>query len=361
MVEFTEILKCPNSEESLHYISDQIEVNSYLGEWDLPFFRAFGVSAGFINESRSWFYPIVDQIILLHPYYGIPQYNSDHSLFKDTFDKRRVFDYYNNIGYISYNDHSIYADSSKWLDYRQVSKDYIESSLSRARQYLPDKGQYLLDAGSGPIGLQQYLDLSKGYTCRICCDISFSALQQAQRNLTGPGLFICCDILNTPIIDNICDAVISQHVIYHIPRKQQKRAIEELYRITKPGGTTAIVYSFFYHSILMDATLFPVQLYRIIRHFLGKLFVKLIDSKPRLYFYSHGRKFFKNFYFSEHLKIYTWRSLNSYFLRLYIHEAFMGKRILNFFKSLEERYPEFMGTIGEYPIIVIDKPVSNAV
>ncbi|MBK8506137.1 MAG: class I SAM-dependent methyltransferase [Saprospiraceae bacterium] len=94
--------------------------------------------------------------------------------------------------------------------------------MSKASNFIDKEGYYFPDAGSGPIGLRQYLDLSIGYFCRICCDISFVALQQAQRNLNGNGLFICCDITNTPIKDDICDAVISQHVIYHIPKKQQK-------------------------------------------------------------------------------------------------------------------------------------------
>lgn len=355
MNNIAQILKCPYTEEGLLYINDASKINAFLQGWKFPILNDFKVEEGFVNKSNSWFFPIINNIILLYTRYGIPLSENGNVDVQLSFDKERVFNYYKDIDYIQYNDLSIYSDSGKWVDYRPVAKDYIENSLSKARKFIPAQGEYLLDAGSGPIGLKQYLDLSIGYECRICCDISFAALQQAQINLKTKGLFICCDVTNLPIKSNICDAVVSQHVIYHIPKSQQKRAIEEFYRVAKPGHRVVVVYSYFYHSALMNITIFPIQLYRILRHFGGKIFVRFSDKKPRLYFYAHGRRFFRNLSFSKNMKIYSWRSLNIYFLRTFVHKGFGGKQILTFFKKLEDKYPEFMGRIGEYPIIVITK------
>jgi len=48
-------------------------------------------------------------------------------------------------------------------------------------------------------------------------------------------------------------------------------------------------------------------------------------------------------------------STNKFFLNLYIHEKLGGKKILNWLKKSEDKYPKFWGRLGEYPIIVIKK------
>jgi len=62
-------------------------------------------------------------------------------------------------------------------------KEYIHKCHLRVNRYLNNQGRYLLDAGSGPIQYPEYLTYSEGYEVRICVDISFLALQEAQTNL----------------------------------------------------------------------------------------------------------------------------------------------------------------------------------
>jgi hypothetical protein len=129
-----------------------------------------------------------------------------------------------------------------------------------------------------------------------------------------------------------------------------------MYRVTKPGSKAIIVYSFFHHSWLMNLTLLPVQLYRIFRHLAGKTYVRLTNGKPRLYFYPHSRRWFKTrFTFSKQIEIYSWRSVNKYFLDIYIHQSLGGKAILNWLSKMENKYPKFWGAVGEYASIVIRK------
>ncbi len=213
--------------------------------------------------------------------------------------KSRVFNYYNEINYLTLNGLKIYEDSAKWVDFRDVTSDYIRNSFTRAGKHLNPKGKYLLDIASGPIGLKEYIDLSENFDIRICADISVNALIQARYNYNKrPGIFICADITDIPLQDNICDSVLCQHTLYHIPGREQEKAVKEMYRVTRPGSPVVIVYSLFYHSWFMNISLFPVQLYRIARHLAGKLFVRLFKSKPRLYFYPHSLRWFrKNFSF----------------------------------------------------------------
>ncbi|NJO90915.1 MAG: class I SAM-dependent methyltransferase, partial [Chloroflexia bacterium] len=170
------------------------------------------------------------------------------------------------------------------------------------------------------------------------------------------GVFICGDVTNLPLKENVCDSVLCQHLLYHIPKNEQKIAVEEMYRVAKTGSNIAIVYSLFFRSWFMNIALFPIQLYRIARHFAGKVFVRLVNGKSRLYFYPHSIGWFKrNFSFSNKMEFYCWRSANKYFLKLYIHEKFGGREILKWLRKSEDKFPKFWGRVGEYPVIVIKK------
>ena len=219
-----------------------------------------------------------------------------------------------------------------------------------------DKSKYYLDIASGTIGFQEYLDLSSEFEVRICVDISFNALVEAKLNMKEKkGIYICGDITNIPLQSNVCDAVLSQHTLYHIPKNEQKTAVEEMYRVAKEGSTIAIVYNWFFYAVLMDIFLFPFQIYRVARHYAGKAYVRLFKSKPRLYFYCHPQWWFNQFPFKDKIEIYCWRSTNKSFIDFYIHDGLFGKQILNFIQRMEDKYPKALGVLGDYPIIVIKK------
>jgi ubiquinone/menaquinone biosynthesis C-methylase UbiE len=245
------------------------------------------------------------------------------------------------------------------VDYREISSAYIKNSFTKASQFYPTHVEYILDIASGPIGLPEYISLSDGYDYRVCVDISINALIQAKININKAGkkgIFICGDITNIPIQDNSVDTVLSQHTLYHIPKNDQKTAVEEMYRVAKPESKIVIIYSLFYHSWFMNLSLNLVQVYRILRHLAGKIYVRLVKSKPRLYFYPHSPRWFrKSFTFSKDIEFYCWRSTNKYFLNLYIHKWLFGKKILDKLARIENKHSKFMSTFGEYPAIVITK------
>ncbi len=350
------ILQCPISKENLKPLSKE-EVIEIIRKYDSNFLKIDNITEGFVNEGRSYFYPVFKDILLLLPVYALFIGHGEDKRGKMAFDKERVFKYYNEINYDTKNSLKIFEDSPKWVDFRGVSSDYVRNSFTKAKKYLNPKGKYLLDIASGPIGLKEYVDLSENFEIRICADISVNALIQAKYNYSHKnGIYICADITNIPLKENICDSVLCQHTLYHIPKNEQKTAAEEMYRVTKPDCNIAIVYSLFYHSWFMNISLFPIQLYRIARHFAGKAYVRFFNSKPRLYFYPHSLGWFKrSFAFSNKIEFYCWRSTNKYFLNLYIHKWFFGEKLLEKLKKSEDRHPKFWGKFGEYPVIKIRK------
>ena len=350
------ILQCPLTKERLRLLSKE-EARDIVMKYDVRFLNLDSITNGFVNETQSYFFPVFADIILLLPVYAIFIGKGEDKRGKMAFDKERVFMYYNTIHYNTKNSLKIYEDSPKWVDFREVSSEYIRYSFTKVKKYISPAGKYMLDIASGPIGLKEYVDLSENYDIRICADISLNALLQAKYNYShSQGIFICCDITNIPLRENVCDTVICQHTLYHIPKNEQKTAVNELYRVAKSGAKIAIVYSLFYHSWFMNITLLPIQLYRIARHFTGKAYLKIFNSKPRLYFYTHSIRWFKrNFDFSKNMEIYCWRSTNKYFMNVYIHKWLGGKSLLKQLRKSEDKYPKFWGRFGEYPIIVIKK------
>jgi ubiquinone/menaquinone biosynthesis C-methylase UbiE/uncharacterized protein YbaR (Trm112 family) len=350
------ILQCPITKEGLILLPKE-ELSSIISKYlnfKLPFEN---IEEAFVNESKTYFYPVFDNILLLLPIYALHIGQGEDIRGKMAFDKERVFKYYNDISYDTKNSLKIYQDSPKWVDFREVSSDYIRNSFKKAKKYLNPDGKYMLDIASGPIGLKEYVDLSEQYEVRICADISINALIQAKYNYKHKeGIFICADITNIPLKENVCDAVLCQHTLYHIPKNEQKTAVNEMYRVAKPGTRIAIVYSLFYHSWFMNISLFPLQFYRILRHFAGKVYVKFFNSKPRLYFYPHSIGWFKrNFKFNNKIEFFCWRSTNKYFLNLYIHKWLGGRNLLEWLRESEDKHPKFWSKFGEYPVIVIKK------
>jgi len=357
-MEFIENLRCQITKNELILIgSEEFEKLSIPAE-----FKSFGeLTHGLIDNSNQYFYPILNDIIILHEQFAIyTGINTDgrHSL---SFDKKRVFDYYNEVNYIVKDSFKIYADSGNWVDYREVSSHYMKNSFSKASRFYPSKGKYLLDIASGPIGFPEYIALSDGYEYRICVDISINALVEAKANLENAGqkgIFICADIMNIPFRDNVCDVVLCQHTLYHIPKKEQKTAVNEMYRVAKNNSKIVIIYCWFYNSWMMNLSLNFVQIYRVVRHYAGKLYVRFFNTSPKLYFFAHSSKWFKkSFIFSKDIEFYSWRSTNKFFMDIFIHDWLGGKWILNKIGRFEDKHSKFMSTFGEYAAIVITKKV----
>lgn len=355
-MDFLPNLRCPVTKNGLDIINKDAFKSYHIPE---QFGSFSNLDKGLLDKSRQYFYPIFNDIIILHQQYALFVGRGTDQRSHLSFDKKRVFDYYNQINYQTKDYFNIYQDSSKWVDYREVSGKYLRTSFARASRFYPASGKYLLDIASGPIGLPEYMFLSDGYDFRVCIDVSINALLQAKQNIEKAGkqgIYICGDITNIPLRDNAVDTVLSQHTLYHIPRNDQKTAVNELYRVASPGSKVVIIYSWFYHSWFMNLSLNLVQLYRIARHLAGKLYVKFFPSRPRLYYYAHSPRWFrKSFHFGKDIEFFCWRSTNKYFMKIFIHRKFFGRKILDKLIAVENEHSKFMSTFGEYAAIVITK------
>jgi ubiquinone/menaquinone biosynthesis C-methylase UbiE len=266
--------------------------------------------------------------------------------------------FYDEIGWES--DGNDFVDAKLYEDVRSVSSEYRRNCHKRINEHIAYGGKYLVDVASGPIQYPEYVEYSNNYEYRICVDFSLSALKQAKSKLGDKGIYVLGDITNMPFKDNSVDAAISLHTIYHVPKEEQVKAMNEVNRIIKPEKTGVIVYSWGQNSKLMNWFFFPKKVARYFKIFAIRTLnlwknthIKEHTSRG-LYFYSiHHKKLLPQLNFKYEIK--SWRSVSSPFLRLYIHKFLFGKQLLKYLFRLENKYSNKMGLIGQYPLFILRK------
>ncbi len=162
--------------------------------------------------------------------------------------KQQVREFYDRIGWSQVSE-GLYQNA-RYEDLRPVSRRYIHDCHLRVNRHLAPQGDYLLDAGSGPVQWPEYLTYSQGYRFRVCADISITALREARARLGSHGLYVVADIANLPFRPDAFDGIVSMHAIHHLPLPEHKRAYLELDRVLKPARL-AVVINGWHNPLLM--------------------------------------------------------------------------------------------------------------
>ncbi|MCH7726066.1 MAG: class I SAM-dependent methyltransferase [Planctomycetes bacterium] len=280
-------------------------------------------------------------------------------------DKRAVQDFYDQVGWNKGNSGD-FVDAELWEDRRDVAHKYIQKCHMRVSRAIKPAGKYLLDVASGPIQYPEYMSYSNDYKARVCVDISFVALKEAQRKLGAHGIYILGDITNLPMQDGAVDGAVSLHTIYHVPADEQEKAFREIFRVLKPGCTAAVVYC--WKSRLIKALRVPARLaslpFRMIRK-LGRATSRKRsnlddkrDERPqkRLYYHAHRYSWLADREWEFPLELRVWRSIDVPLMRAYIHRWLFGRVLLAMLYRMEEWMPRLCGRLGAYPLIVMYKP-----
>ena len=371
------ILRCPITKQGLRLLEPQevTPLNNRIAKGELVHTDGTPVKAsleaGFISKDGRFVYPVLEGIILLLENLAIPVASQKEAAQVSLRAEKKVLqDFYDSIGWKKEGQETAsFVDALKWEDLRPVASEYIHNCHLRVNRYIKSQGHYLLDAGSGPIQYPEYLSYSNGYDFRICVDISFLALKEAQKYLGDKGIYILGDVTNIPLQDSVVDGAVSLHVIYHVPEDEQVSAFRELHRVLKPGSSAAVVYSW-PNSKMLKWMLLPRRIKRDVRRWIQrlKLPVKKIlrwenrrkavtpVSVPETpYHYAHDQAYFEKNLKGMEFEIAVWRSVGVPFLRMYIHPYLFGVAILRGIYRKEESNPTLYGRIGQYPLIVIRK------
>ena len=168
------------------------------------------------------------------------------------------------------------------------------------------KDKKIAECGSGTGMISKKLAESGAYVTLI--DISREAILLSKRNLKNckSAKFIRSSILDIPIKDNAFDIVWNAGVIEHFKSKQQKKAIKEMLRITKPNGLVVLfnpsVYGKYYLKMKRKAELNKTwkagyeRPFKTLSNVVDKVFSLSEYSRGYWAQYHYGKYYFKNNY-----------------------------------------------------------------
>jgi len=374
-----EILRCPVTKLGLKTMTDEQlnQMNRRILGQELRHLDGTRVqrplTLAFVSEDGRFAYAMEDGIILLLSAFAIALRSEEPvPAYHLREEKAVVQNWYNEYGWTT-GEGGACLDSLSFGDYRPVTQEYGHKTHLRPLRYLPRKGKYILDVASGAVPQPEYLNFSDGFEKRICIDFSFLALQQARKKLGDKGIYVLGDITNLPLQNDVCDAVISFHTLYHIPADEQSTAFQELYRVLKPAGTALVIYSWGEHSLLMrlaEIPLHPAILGTVQR--LKRVFDRKSETSssaaaplpPRpargLYFHAHTYTWLKHElgkYFE--FDVVCWRIMHQKFLAYYIRPRLFGRLFLKLIYGCESAFPHLMGRWGQFPLFVINKPAQK--
>lgn len=283
--------------------------------------------------------------------------------------KQKVREFYDQVGWQRVGE-DIYQNAH-YEDLRPVSSEYIHRCHLRVARHLSSEGQYLLDAGSGPIQYPEYLEYSRGYRYRVCADISTTALQEARNRIGEHGLFVVTDVANLPFKPEAFDGFVSLHTIHHLPEDEHLQAYDELYRVLKSDNSGVIVNGWPSSRLMSWFNPFFKWINRG-RNLKNRLLAS--NTSERKFQPGKAKKgaandSAKGTFTNRHdvawvktvvgghmaVEILVWRSVSVKFLRNMIQPVLGGRLWLRLLFWLEERYPHYFGENGQYPLIVIRK------
>lgn len=284
--------------------------------------------------------------------------------------KQQVSAFYNQIGWKMQNDG--FYQNARYEDLRPVAHEYIHRCHMRVKRFLRPSGDYLLDAGSGPVQYPEYLTYSQEYHYRVCLDISIIALEEARHRLGEKGLYVVADVANLPFSSDTFDGLVSLHTLHHIPPEQHAQAYAGFDRVLKPGASGVVVNAWT-SPALMKRWSWMVNLMDRVTGLWGKISgkstAKKVELKSQLEKKEQPTGTYTQHLTPEGLKtqlngvvdyeIRVWRSVSVRFLRAVIQPWLAGKLWLRLLYNNEERAPRYFGENGQYPMVIIHKKETN--
>lgn len=264
--------------------------------------------------------------------------------------------FYDEVGW-SKQATGLYNDTAKFVDTRAVSIKISRDGMLRLKKYFRRGGEFLLDAGCGPIPHDDLLDYGEGFQKRVCVDLSMAALDEARHKLGARGIYLQGDLSNLPVATDSVDAAMCYHVIYQLPPELQAKAFREIWRVLKPGGIAVVVYWWPGAKLAWRAK-------RLARILLGperdaapaegqgsdaSTSIAKPDHNPLSLDWFESQPWPFRYDFD------TYRIVDNVFLRNWIPDNWKGAAFLEALMLFQNLRPRYCGRNGEMPAIIIRK------
>jgi len=267
-------------------------------------------------------------------------------------EEQKVRDFYDHYGWVGTA--GVSGEDTLFRDFSPPYYPYHERVNVRTMECFADLRGRLLIAGGGDLP-ETHVTIARRFDETTCLDISRVAIDIARNKLEQRGEFIVGSILDIPKPADHFEAVYCAHVIYHIDRDHQERAVRELIRVTRPGGRMVVIYA------NPDSVPGRIALVK------GRLpLIRNLKrakphgrpgpvSLPPLYYFAHPLSWWSRFDDACEVKIKPWDVMGNTqeeVILLNDRMASVGYRLCAW---LESRYPDSAARWWSYPLIVLTK------
>jgi len=217
-------------------------------------------------------------------------------------------------------------------------------------------GGRLLMAGGGDLP-ESHVAIAKQFSETTFLDISQKALEVAKRKFNQKSEYVNGSILEIQKSEDFFDAAYCAHVIYHIDRELQEKAVREVIRVTRPGGLIVIIYrnpgSLPTRLMHIRSTAKILGLERLVQR--SKRNKSATRKRSPLYFFAHPLNWWTRFDNECDVELIPWDVMGNgeeKGILMYNAIARLGYRFCSWF---ENKYPNKAVQWWSYPVIVLTK------
>jgi ubiquinone/menaquinone biosynthesis C-methylase UbiE len=270
-------------------------------------------------------------------------------------EKSVVKKYYETFGWQK-TTRGLYKDDLLFSGQRKSEIFFAHLNLSILRRHFKHKGVFFLDVGCGAAPSTV---LAQGFNYHVCTDFSKAGLMETKRKVVN-GMFLMADLNHLPFRAFVFDGAVAMHILYHLPRDCQAKAIDELARITAKGGKCFIAYSNL-EGFSRLLSFLPQKLTRLAR---CARRLKLKNEEPRalhtsdkppLYAYYFSLEYFKNRPSSGYRLRFGTAHLLGGASRSIVPNGIAGYLVLSFVLFIERFFSGPVAKYSVHPAIVVEK------
>jgi SAM-dependent methyltransferase len=258
----------------------------------------------------------------------------------DTSTEDSVSSYYDKVGWKSDGEKSL--EDIRFRTFPEGHEQYSKIVADRTLATLSGRSGTLIFVGSGDMP-STHVQLASQYERVICLDISQLALDIAKSKLGDAGEFLLQSIVDSDLPDGTADSIFSAHVVYHIDRDQQEKAIRQMLRLTKPGGRIVVIYAN------------PRSVFTLPGELIRRLKGNKPQDTPQLYYHAHPLGWWNRFKDSASISLVPWEAIGSRMATSVLKTPALARGFFRAAESFERIAPGIAARMWHYPVIVLDK------
>ena len=255
--------------------------------------------------------------------------------------ENRVREFYDREGWVV-DEGGRSGEDHYFRDLGESRWSYDRQKIRKTVAQFDELSGTLVIAGGGDLPRSHVLVAEK-FSKVICVDISWRALKISKSKLGAKGEYHRASILDLPLVDGSVDAVLCAHVLYHIDRENQRRAVRELIRITRPGGRVVIVYCN------------PRAPLMVVQRGLRAAWINRALGKEKLYFHGHPLSWWSQFDDQSTVHIRPCDVMSTNQARALLPTEGLRKRFFRWAAQFEDDHPRVATTLWSFPTILLDK------